>query len=142
MRLHGAGRSPRRLELPREPDPRYPLAPADELGNSRPLSTRLPSWLWLQIVDEADEMGISIAALVRQLIEEWWVEREFPALEFRDPDVLRTACIRGGPSIRAWTEQRPGDAEPLAPEVERQVRDYLTLFGGRIRPSGPWRPDL
>ena len=66
---------------------------------------------------------------LRQILEEWCVERLFPCLEHRDPAFRRFAAVRGGPEILEWLRAgRPA----LENSVQEQVLDYIELFSGRI----------
>lgn len=100
------------------------------VGASPPLGVRLPKWLDEQIRQEFEALGITPSEGLRQILEEWWVVRRYPALEYRGGDFLRTADIRGGPSIRDWREG--GNAGSLPPGAKDQVSDYLALFSWRF----------
>ena len=113
------------------PEPRaYPLQLGEERGTSAPISTRLPRWLERQVRVELGACGVGVSDGLRQIIEEWWVERRYPALEYRDSAFLRLAAVRGGPSIIEWfcADPRPY----LVDEVREQVLDYVDLFRARL----------
>ena len=102
------------------------------VGASPPLATRLPRWLDEQIRQEFQRIGVSPSEGLRQILEEWWVTRRFPALEYRAPEFLRTAHIRGGPSLEEWRDR--DDDRICPPETNEQILDYLALFGWRFDP--------
>lgn len=100
-----------------------------QVGASPPLSTRLPRWLDEQIRQEFGRLGVSPSTGLRQILEEWWVARRFPALEHRDPEFTRFAAIRRGPGVVEWIDDgRP----PLDPAAEEQLLDYVALFRYRL----------
>lgn len=100
-------------------------------GNTGPpIAVRLPRWLTEQVRREFESLETTPSAGVRQILEEWWVMRRYPALEYRDRAFDRLAAVRGGPEIVDWLT---GEAsEELPPEVREQVFDYVELFRVRI----------
>lgn len=99
-------------------------------GASPPIGVRLPRWLDEQIRQEFQALGVSPSEGLRQILEEWWVNRRYPALEYRGPDFLRTADVRDGPSIQEWRDA--GNAGPLPSGAKEQVLDYVALFSWRF----------
>ena len=89
---------------------KLPLDIGRERGTSSPLSARLPRWLDEQLRREFERLGVSTSDALRQILEEWWVERRYPALEFRSPEFLRLAALRGGPTVVEWLASPPGAA--------------------------------
>lgn len=118
------------LATPRVRRRTRPLAPGDERGTSATLAVRLPRWVEEQIRRHFQELEVTPSQGLRQILEEWCVERLFPALEHRDDGFLRLAAIRGGPSVVEWVAA--GSPGTLDPDVREQVLDYAELFGGRI----------
>ena len=123
----------RKLQHPARRRRSYPLDVGDQVGTSPPLSTRLPRWLDEQIRQELDALDVSPSTGVRQILEEWWVTRRYPALEFRGGSFLRFASIRGGMDVKEWAEMNP--RPDLPPDATEQVLDYLELFKSRLRVS-------
>ena len=109
---------------------KLPLDIGRERGTSSPLSARLPRWLDEQLRREFERLGVSTSDALRQILEEWWVERRYPALEFRSPEFLRLAALRGGPTVVEWLASPPG-AAPGVQDLE-QVLEYVELFRARI----------
>lgn len=107
-----------------------PLDIGDQLGSSPPLAVRLPRWLEEQIRRELERQGVTPSTGLRQILEEWWVLRRYPALEFRGEEFLRLASIRGGAAVADWVAAEP---RPELPEdVREQALDYVELFRSRI----------
>lgn len=109
---------------------KLPLDVGWETGTSSPLSARLPRWLDEQVRREFEGLGVSPSVGVRQILEEWWVQRRYPGLEFRSRDFLRLAALRGGPTIVEWLAAEP--AVELDASEREQVLEYVELFRSRI----------
>jgi hypothetical protein len=121
LRELGVGRVPRRT---------YPLDIGEQRGTSRPLAVRLPTWLEEQVRREIKTLKVPASVALRQILEEWWVSRRYPVLEFRGDEFVRLAAIRGGPTVREWLEMDPRPT--LAAEDQEQVLDYVALFRSRF----------
>ncbi|HEX6587904.1 MAG TPA: hypothetical protein VF039_02695 [Longimicrobiales bacterium] len=102
------------------------------VGASPPLGVRLPRWLDEQLRIEFQTLGVSPSEGLRQILEEWWVTRKYPTLEYRAPAFLRTADVREGPSLSEW--RQGGSVEPLPSAAKEQALDYVTLFAWRFDP--------
>lgn len=107
-----------------------PLDVGRERGTSSPLSARVPRWLDEQLRREFERLGVSPSVGVRQILEEWWVERRYPVLEFRSSEFVRLAAVRGGPTVVEWASSDP--RPELEDSVREQALEYVELFRGRI----------
>lgn len=111
---------------------RMPNDPFGHAGASSPLAVRLPRWLEEQLRQDFQEMEITPSEGLRQILEEWWVGRRYPALEYRGQEFVRTASIRGGPTVTEWLGTTVELVLPL--DVREQVLDYVELFKWRFEP--------
>lgn len=120
----------RELAAPRARRRTRPLDPGDERGASPPIAVRFPRWLEEQLRRSFESLGVTPSEGVRQILEEWWVTRHYPALEYRCAAFRRLPAIRGGPTVVEWLLSDP--ARPLDGEVRRQVEDFVALARARF----------
>jgi hypothetical protein len=60
------------------------------------LTTRLPDWLGEELRDEFARNGEGPSEGLRRIVEEWWVLKNLPAIEYRDSlDGPRPAIMEG-----------------------------------------------
>lgn len=65
----------------------------------RPLSVKLQPWLEEELRREFEARGERISEGLRRILEEWWAERHFSAIEFRDGLSGRRAALTDGPEV-------------------------------------------
>ncbi|HUF12474.1 MAG TPA: hypothetical protein VMN78_05175 [Longimicrobiales bacterium] len=120
----------RALAVPLATRRKLPLDVGRETGTSSPISARLPRWLDEQLRREFERLEVSPSVALRQILEEWWVQRRYPALEFRSTAFLRLAALRGGPAVAEWAGSDP--RPELGPAELEQTLEYIELFRSRV----------
>lgn len=65
----------------------------------RPMSVKLPPWLDEELRREFEQRGESPSEGLRRILEEWWVGRNLPAIEYREGLAGRRAAVEGGPEV-------------------------------------------
>lgn len=107
-----------------------------------PLTTRVPDWLEAELREEFEARGEGPSEGLRRIIEEWWMNRHLPELEWREGVTGPHPAIRGGPEVwEVVMVQRgyEGDFDRLAehfswttPEALKQALAFYELMPERI----------
>lgn len=108
----------------------------------RPMSVKLPPWLDEELRREFEERGVNTSEGLRRVLEEWWVGRHLPRIEFREGLTGRRAALRDGPEVwevaavlEDYGEDREGLAEHfgwLDPEALEAALAYRERFPERV----------
>jgi uncharacterized protein (DUF433 family) len=106
-----------------------------------PLTTRVSEWLEAELKEEFSERGEGPSEGLRRVIEEWWVHKHLPAIEWREGVTGPRPAIRGGPEV--WevvmVARELGDTlEPPVAHFDRVSREDLdqALACYRLFPEG------
>ncbi len=102
------------------------------------MTTRLPEWLEQEIREDFQDRGEGPSEGLRRLIEEWWVYRNLPLIEFREGVTGPRPALKGGPEVwevimigRSY-ERDPDGLRAyfggLSEEQLRQAHAYYKLF--------------
>lgn len=92
---------------------------------ARPTSFRLSSDLLARLEQEASGTGMTVSALVTELLEEGLRVRRFPGVTFRDGPAGRRAGLVGGPDV--WEVVR--DVRATSGRGQAKVRRVAAAAG-------------
>lgn len=87
-------------------------------------TVRLAEWLAREIRAFATEQGLKPSVGLARALQEWWVMRQFPGIEFRDGPAGRRAGLRAGPDV--W------ELVMIARAYGKDRRRLLRHFGGHL----------
>ena len=116
--------------------------PQEVVVAGAPLTTRVAQWLEAELKEEFSRRGEGPSEGLRRVIEEWWVHKHLPAIEWREGVTGSRPAIRGGPEI--WevvmvAREGGGGLEPPAGHFDwvsreelRQALAFYRLFPGDI----------
>src|SRR5579884_3074049 len=103
-------------------------------GVARPTSFRLSSDLLARLEQEASGTGMTVSALVTELLDEGLRVRRFPGVVFRDGPAGRRAGLVGGPDV--WEVVRDVQATPGRGQSKiRRIAAVAGLFESQVRPA-------
>ena len=93
-----------------------------------PLTTRVPEWLEAELKEEFAERGHGPSEGLRHVLQEWWMMKHLPDLEWRDGVTGARPAIKGGPEV--WEvvmtfRSYEGDFEGLAGHYSWATQDQL-----------------
>jgi hypothetical protein len=92
---------------------------------ARPTSFRLSSDLLARLEEEASGTGMTVSALVTELLEEGLRVRSFPGVTFRDGPAGRRAGLVGGPDV--WEVVR--DVRAASGRGQAKIRRVAAAAG-------------
>lgn len=104
----------------------------------RPVSVKLPPWLEEELRQEFEERGLNTSEGLRRILEEWWVGRHLPRIEFREGLTGRRAALRDGPEVWevvAVSEDYGQDDEGLAEHfgwLDREALEAALVYYERF----------
>ena len=64
-----------------------------------PLTTRLPEWLEAELREEFEAAGEGPSEGLRRVLQEWWMQKHLPKLEWREGVTGMRPAIKGGPEV-------------------------------------------
>jgi uncharacterized protein (DUF433 family) len=93
-----------------------------------PLTTQVPEWLEAVLRVEFAKLGHSPSEGLRHVLQEWWMMKNLPDLEWRKGVTGPRPAIRGGPEV--WEvvmtyRDYEGDFESLADHYDWATQDQL-----------------
>ena len=106
-----------------------------------PLTTRVPEWLEEELREEFEAKGEGPSEGLRRVLQEWWMQKHLPELEWRSGVTGQRPAIKGGPEV--WEvvmahRSHGGDLERLAEHFSWVTREQLeqALAFYRLMPEG------
>lgn len=106
------------------------------------LTTRLPEWLGDELREEFAQYGEGPSEGLRRVVEEWWVRKNLPAIEYRDSLDGPRPAMKEGPELwsfimihRSYGDDLDGISEHyggLSHEGMKQALAYYKLFPDSI----------
>lgn len=106
------------------------------------LSARLPEWLGEELREEFAKYGDGPSEGLRRVVEEWWVRKNLPAIEYRDSLDGPRPAMKDGPELwelvmvnRSYEDDFEGISEHyggLSEEGMKQGFAYYRLFPDSI----------
>jgi len=106
------------------------------------LTTRLPEWLSEELREEYAKYGDGPSEGLRRVVEEWWVRKNLPAIEYRDSLDGPRPAMKEGPELwsffmvrRSYGDDLEGISEHyggLPQEGMEQAMVYYKLFPDSI----------
>jgi len=106
------------------------------------LTTRLPEWLGVELREEFAQYGEGPSEGLRRVVEEWWVRKNLPAIEYRDSLDGPRPAMKEGPELwelimihRSYGDDLDGISEHyggLSHEGMKQGLAYYRLFPDSI----------
>jgi len=106
------------------------------------LTTRLPEWLNVELREEFARFNTGPSEGLRRVVEQWWVGRNLPSLEYRDSLDGPRPALKDGPELwefimthRSYGGDLDGVSEHycgLPLEGMKQALAYYRLFPDAI----------